>query len=77
MNSNIQKLKDANDKDRERMAQIQARIEERDKKIEEMENEEILSAYRETQLPPDKFVALIKKIQAEFPPDEEETSEAP
>ena len=77
MNPNIQKLKDANDKDRERLAQIQARMEERDRKIEEMENAEILSAYRETQLPPAQFVKLVKKIQAEFTPDEEETSEAP
>ena len=77
MNSKIQKLKDDNAKDREKISQLQARIRERDKQIQELENTEIIGVVREYNLTPEQLAALIAQIQAGPAPGKEQTIEAP
>ena len=77
MNSKIQKLKDDNAKDKEKIAQLQARIRERDKQIQELENTEIIGVVREHNLTPEQLAALIVQIQAGSAPKKEEPIEAP
>ena len=77
MNSKIQKLKDDNAKDKEKISQLQARIRERDKQIQELENTEIIGVVREHNLTPEQLAALIAQIQASPAPGKEQTIEAP
>ena len=64
MNSKIKKLTGANEKDQAKLAVIQARIDDRNAQIQEIENTEIIGVYREYNLTPDQFAALIQQIKA-------------
>ena len=64
MNSKIKKLMSANEKDQAKLAVIQARIDDRNAQIQEIENTEIIGVYREYNLTPDQFAALIQQIKA-------------
>ena len=64
MNSKIKKLTAANEKDQAKLAVIQARIDDRNAQIQEIENTEIIGVYREYNLTPDQFAALIQQIKA-------------
>ena len=64
MNSKIKKLMGENEKDREKIAALQARIKDRNGQIQEIENTEIIGVYREYNLTPDQFAALIQQIKA-------------
>ena len=77
MNSKIQKLKDDNAKDKDKIARLQARIRERDKQIQELENTEIIGVVREHNLTPEQLAALIAQIQTGTAPKKEEPIEAP
>ena len=64
MNSKIKKLMGENEKDQAKLAVIQARIDDRNAQIQEIENTEIIGVYREYNLTPDQFAALIQQIKA-------------
>ena len=64
MNSKIKKLMSENEKDQAKLAVIQARIDDRNAQIQEIENTEIIGVYREYNLTPDQFAALIQQIKA-------------
>ena len=64
MNPKIKKLMGENEKDREKITALQARIKDRNGQIQEMENTEIIGVYREYNLTPGQFVALIQQIKA-------------
>ena len=64
MNSKIKKLTAANEKDQAKLAVIQARIDDRNAQIQEIENTEIIGVYREYNLTPGQFAALIQQIKA-------------
>ena len=64
MNSKIKKLMSANEKDQAKLAVIQARIDDRNAQIQEIENTEIIGVYREYNLTPGQFAALIQQIKA-------------
>ena len=64
MNSKIKKLMSENEKDQAKLAVIQARIDDRNAQIQEIENTEIIGVYREYNLTPGQFVTLIQQIKA-------------
>ena len=64
MNSKIKKLMGENEKDRAKIAALQARIKDRNAQIQEIENTEIIGVYREYNLTPGQFVTLIQQIKA-------------
>lgn len=76
MNSKIKKLMSANEKDQAKLAVIQARIDDRNAQIQEIENTEIIGVYREYNLTPDQFAALIQQIKAGAVPTPQPEQEA-
>ena len=76
MNRKIKKLMAENEKDRAKLAVIQARIDDRDAQIQEIENTEIIGVYREFNLTPEQFVALIQQIKAGAVPNPQPDKEA-
>ena len=76
MNRKIKKLMAENEKDRAKLAMIQARIDDRDAQIQEIENTEIIGVYREFNLTPEQFVALIQQIKAGAVPNPQPDKEA-
>ncbi len=76
MNRKIKKLMAENEKDRAKLAVIQARIDDRDAQIQEIENTEIIGVYREFNLTPEQFVALIRQIKAGAVPKAQPETEA-
>ena len=76
MNPKIKKLLAENEKDQAKLTVIQARIDGRNAQIQELENTEIIGLYREYELTPEQFVALIQQIKAGAVPKPQPEKEA-
>ena len=76
MNKQLNKLRAANVKDRAKVDMLLARIRERDEKITELENVDILGIVREYKLTPEMLAEILAKtpfnsqIKKEVKPDE-------
>lgn len=76
MNKQLNKLRAANVKDRAKVDMLLARIRERDDKITELENVDILGIVREYKLTPEMLAEILAKtpfnsqIKKEVKPDE-------
>ena len=76
MNKQLNKLRAANSKDRAKVDMLLARIRERDDKITELENVDILGIVREYKLTPEMLAEILAKtpfnsqIKKEVKPDE-------
>ncbi len=64
MNPRIQKLRDERTKNREKIARLEKRNEELNKKITELENLDIIDMVRTVNVSPEELNALLEKIKS-------------
>lgn len=78
MNKQLEKLRADNAKDRERVEKLLARIQDRDAKIKELENTEIVGIVRELGLTPEELAArFADQLPAKKPRKKEDSMNDP